>query len=242
MAPSVLITGNSSGLGHGLTLEFLARGYQVYGLSRRGWPGKRDSGLHEVLCDLARSTRIVPSLESLLGKKKRLDVVVLNAGVLAEIRDISDTPLEDIQKVMDINVWANKIVLDWLHDRDLKIKQIVTISSGAAVDAKRGWGAYSLSKSALNMLTKLYVPEFPQTHLCALAPGLVDTAMQEYLCDPDAVDAQRFPSLQKLRDARGTERMPTPREAARRLVKLLPKLKDYPSGGFADVRTMKSAP
>lgn len=241
MSQAVFITGNSSGLGYGLTKEYLSRGYEVYGLSRRGCTGIDDNALHDARCDLAQLATIAPALDSLLGEVSRLNLVFLNAGVLGEIRDITETPLVDIQQVMDINVWANKIILDWLHERQLGVEQIVSISSGAAVKSHRGWGAYSLSKAALNMLNQLYAPEYPDTHLCALAPGLVDTAMQDHLCNPDEVDVKRFASVQKLRDARGTDRMPTPRAAARRLAQVIPKLMKYPSGSFVDVRTMNNA-
>ncbi len=242
MTQSVFITGNSGGLGYGLTAEYLSRGYEVYGLSRRGCTGIDTKALHDVRCDLSRASAIVPALESLLGEVSRLNLVFLNAGVLGDIRDITETPLADILRVMDINVWANKIILDWLHARELGIEQIVLISSGAAVKSHKGWGAYSLSKATLNMLSQLYAPEYPDTHLCALAPGLVDTAMQDHLCNPDEVDVDRYPSVQKLRAARGTDRMPTPQAAAQRLAQVIPKLKDHPSGSFVDVRTMNAAP
>ncbi len=41
-------------------------------------------------------------------------------------------------------------------------------------------------------------------HFCALAPGLIDTAMQDYLCGLDA--SERFPSLARIQAARGPER------------------------------------
>ncbi len=241
MKKSVFITGNSSGLGYGLTEEYLSRGFEVYGLSRRGCTGIDNQALHDVRCDLSQSSTIVPSLDSLLGAVSRLNLVFLNAGVLGEIRDIADTALEDILPVMDINVWANKIILDWLRARELGIEQIVLISSGAAVNSHKGWGAYSLSKATLNMLNQLYAPEYPDTHLCALAPGLIDTAMQDHLCNPNEVDVDQYPSVQKLRNARGTDSMPTPRTAARRLAHVMPRIKDYPSGSFVDIRTLDTA-
>ena len=238
MTQTVFITGNSSGLGFGLTDAYLSRGYEVYGLSRRGYAGIENRSLHDVRCDLAQQSAIPPTLETLLGGVKELALVILNAGILGRIQSMTDTPLGDILHVMDINVWANKIILDWLHARSTPVEQIVLISSGAAVKGNRGWGAYALSKAALNMLTQLYALEFPDTHLCAFAPGLVDTPMQDYLCDPGEVDVRQYPSVQKLRTARGTEAMPTPKEAAEQIIEVITKLKDYPSGSFVDIRTI----
>lgn len=237
MTNSVFITGVSSGLGLGLAETYLARDWSVYGLSRRDCP-LRDERLHTVNCDVADPAQLAASLERLLGDLETLDLVILNAGILGEIRDLAETSVDSIRRVMEINVWANKRILDWLHARPSAIDQIVLISSGAAVNGNRGWGAYSLSKATLNMLAKLYAHEFSATHLCALAPGLVDTAMQDYLCDTRQVNAARYPSVEKLRSARGSDAMPAPSAAACRIADLVPRLKRYPSGSFQDLRSL----
>jgi benzil reductase ((S)-benzoin forming) len=41
---------------------------------------------------------------------------------------------------MEVSVWANKVNLDWLHERGLPVRQIVAIFSGAGVVGNRGWG------------------------------------------------------------------------------------------------------
>lgn len=237
MARNVFITGISSGLGEGFTEEYLQRGYQVYGVSRRG-SALSHPALTESRCDLAEFAQVAPALDALLAGVPNLELAILNAGTLGEIRDLADTPLEDMKQVMDINVWANKIILDWFVHTRLPLDQIVLISSGAAVKGSRGWGAYALSKATLNMLAQLYAHELPEAHLCALAPGLVDTSMQQYLCDADRVDEQRFPSVQRLRRARGTPGMPGPRQAAHSLAGLISELKRFPSGSFQDARNL----
>ena len=102
--------------------------------------------------------------------------------------------------------------MDWLRarfvDAGKPVAQIVMIFSGATVLGNRGWPGYGLSKAALNMLAKLYAHDFPDTHISALAPGIIDTAMMEHLCVE--ADAEAYPALKRLRDARGTPDMPTP--------------------------------
>jgi NAD(P)-dependent dehydrogenase (short-subunit alcohol dehydrogenase family) len=232
---TVLITGNSSGIGLGLTGEYLARGYEVYGLSRRGCP-LEDGRLHDLCCDLADFDAVPPALHALLGDTASLDLVVLNAGVLGDIRELHATPMDDIRHVMDINLWANKAVMDWLHDSDIAIRQIVFMSSGAAVNGNKGWSGYALSKAALNMMAQLYVHEFPDTHIAAFAPGLVHTRMQDDI--RDHVDSSRFPSTRVLKDAIGTGLMPEPRDAGRLLADAFARLPAYPSGSFLDIRSM----
>jgi NAD(P)-dependent dehydrogenase (short-subunit alcohol dehydrogenase family) len=235
---NVLITGNSSGLGLGLTEVLLRRDAIVWGLSRRGCPLSDNEGLHDRRFDLSNLNTLPEALERLLADCMRLDLVVLNAGILGKIHDISETDVHDLEHMMRINVWSNKVLLDWLIERGLPVDQVIAISSGAAVNMSYGWGGYSLSKSLLNDLIRLYAHEMPDTHLTALAPGLVDTAMQDYLCDE--VDSERFPSVQKLKDARGTDDMPDPKEAAERILGVVDTLREGESGRFVDIRSMDS--
>lgn len=237
MSGTLFITGNSSGLGRGLTQAFLQSGWHVYGMSRRGCEGL-EGDLNDIQCDLGDLDSIVPALDQLTQTTRHFDLVILNAGLLGPIQDLSQTPIETIETLMRVNVWSNKVILDWLLQSKTSVDQIVLISSGAAVNGNRGWGGYSLSKSTLNMLTNLYAPEFPNTHLCALAPGLVDTKMQDYLCDPEKVDDDIYTSVKKLRSARHTEAMPQPLDAAWQIINVLPQLRSLPSGKFADIRTL----
>jgi len=228
---TALITGTSSGLGYGLAERLLDNGWEVYGCSRRGCDLP---GIHDRIVDLTDYANLPEALQTLLDGVKKLDLVVLNAGILGDIRDLKDTPLEDVKNVMEINVWANKVVMDWLHAWEGRISQVVMISSGASILGNRGWGGYALSKAALNMLAKLYAHEFTDTHISALAPGIIDTAMMDYLCEQ--ADPESFPALQRLRDARGTDTMPGPSGAAEKVLSVLSQLKERPSGSFIDIR------
>jgi benzil reductase ((S)-benzoin forming) len=236
---NVFITGNSSGLGLGLTEALMDRDAIVWGMSRSGCPlkSKYDDVLRDRRQDIANLNTLEEGLESLLSDCLRLDLVILNAGILGRIQEISHTDVHDLEHLMRINVWANKVILDWLIERQLPVTQVLAISSGAAVNMNYGWGGYSLSKAALNNLVELYAPEMPDTHLTAFAPGLVETGMQDYLCDE--VDSGEFPSVQKLKDARGTADMPSPREAGDRILDLLDTLREeHESGSFVDIRSM----
>jgi benzil reductase ((S)-benzoin forming) len=236
---NVFITGNSSGLGLGLTEALMERDAIVWGMSRRGCPlkPKYDDVLRDRRQDIANLNAMEEGLDRLLSDCLRLDLVILNAGLLGRIQEISHTDVHDLEHLMRVNVWANKIILDWLIERQIPVEQVLAISSGAAVNMNYGWGGYSLSKAALNNLVQLYAQEMPDTHLTAFAPGLIDTGMQDYLCDE--VDSEEFPSVQKLKDARGTDDMPSPREAGDRILDLLETLRnDYESGDFVDIRSM----
>ncbi|MCK5665592.1 MAG: SDR family oxidoreductase, partial [Thiotrichaceae bacterium] len=134
---NVLITGNSSGLGKGLTETFLAEGYFVYGCSRRG--SQLTGNIKDTQCDLTCFDEISQALDQLLSEVKTLDLVILNAGILGELKGMHETSLDELQAIMAINVWSNKFILDWLLHSDIAVKQIILMSSGAAVLGNKGW-------------------------------------------------------------------------------------------------------
>lgn len=236
MTKQILISGVSSGLGHGLAKYFLASGATVYGCSRRQPTDLIEAGLQFAALDLADASTARPALARWIDGVGQFDLVILNAGKLGQIRDMADTPLEDLRETMEINVWANKWLLDTIFAAHCEVQQVVAISSGASVSGSRGWNGYSVSKAALNMLIKLYADERPATHFTALAPGLVDTAMQDYLTNLPADD--RFKPLEILKAAKGTEKMPDGETCARMLIDAFPQLLQRPSGEFADIRKL----
>ncbi|MCP4993815.1 MAG: SDR family NAD(P)-dependent oxidoreductase [Gammaproteobacteria bacterium] len=232
---SVLITGNSSGLGYGLTQTYLKAGYRVFGMSRRGCDINHPQ-LIDIQCDLSDPSALTSALKRLPSDLGKLDLVILNAGILGPVGDLTRTGIDQIDQVMQINLWSNKRIIDWLAGSDLAIDQIVTISSGASISGNKGWGAYSISKAALNLLTGLYAHEMPETHFTALAPGLIDTAMQDQLCDH--VDPVDLPAVTTLKAARGTDSMPQPEKAGELIAEAIGQLTNYPSGAYVDIRNM----
>ncbi len=228
---NILITGVSSGLGEALAKTYLEHGDAVYAIGKT-IPKKLDHYPHFFFFpyDLSETFMIRSTLEEFLAHRS-FDIVILNAGVLGEIQTLSQTELNDIKNVMEVNVWANKELIDTLNAH-AKVKQIVGISSGAAVNGSKGWGAYSLSKSGLNMLLNVYAKELPDIHFTALAPGIIRTPMVEHIIGK--VNDELFPSAKKLKESH----IQTPQEAANTLIAIFPQLLEYDSGSFLDVRTM----
>lgn len=236
MQKNIYITGVSSGLGYGLAKVYLEQGAMVCGCSRREPEGLVSRGLRFQKIDLADAVAGDKLLDEQIRAVSHFDVVILNAAKLGEIRDLRDTPLTDLRETMEINLWANKWVLDTLFSKERTVKQVVAISTGASQSGSRGWNGYSLSKAALNILIRLYAGERSETHFTSLAPGLVDTAMQDYLTGLPEDD--RYPPLQVLKAAKGTETMPDGETCARKLIDLFPKLLQLESGNYADIRNL----
>lgn len=234
----ILITGTSSGIGNGLAREYLSRGEEVYGLSRRR-PGKLESysNYHHLAIDLTEYAKVNTLLPEYLSGVDSFNLVILNAGILGDIAFARDVTLEEMKRVMELNVWANKHLLDVLFSSVNEIRQVVGMSSKASLRSTPGWGPYCMSKAGLNMLMNVYAKEHPETHFISFAPGLVDSEIQEEIWN--IKDAEKYPSAKRLQSVRFTDEMPDPDTAAPGLIEGMNKALEYESGEFVDVRDMK---
>lgn len=237
MTKKVFISGVSSGLGNALAHQYLEKGWKVFGLSRRIPEDIDSTSFRFVSVDLFDILSIEKGLK-LLFDTDHLDLVILNAGILGTFGDIVETDIAEMKKTMDVNLWANSAILDFLVTNTITFKQVVAISSGASTSGSRGWNGYGISKAALNMMVKLYAAELDQVHFCALAPGLIDSSMQEILCNIE--DDTNFPTLQRIKSTRNTEVMPQPEIAAKNVMKCIEIVPEkVESGEFADIRHLQ---
>ena len=228
---NILITGVSSGLGFALAQAYLDKGDTVYTIGKT-IPKQLENNPHFFFFpyDLSDTFMIKSTIREFI-EHRPFEIAILNAGVLGEIDTLSNVETSHIKDVMDINVWANKELIDLLTQHTI-VQQIIGISSGAAVNGSKGWGPYSLSKSALNMLLKVYAKELPETHFTALAPGIIKTPMVKHIIEE--IDDSLYPSVKTLKESY----IQTPKEAANTLLHIFPTLLKYESGSFLDVRTM----
>jgi NAD(P)-dependent dehydrogenase (short-subunit alcohol dehydrogenase family) len=234
---NILITGTSSGIGFGLAIEYLQRGDEVWGISRRFNEAlATKERYHHLQTDLTDFDTLEPSLKVFLGSINHFDLVVLNSGVLGDIRLMKEIGVEPMKKVLEINVWANKVLLDLLFSFGVAVKQVVGMSSKASFRSTPGWGPYSLSKAGLNMLMNIYAKEYPATHFISFAPGLVDSEIQDHIYH--IAETEKYPTTKKMQEARYTELMPDPLTAAPKLIEGIQKALNYESGSFVDVREM----
>lgn len=249
MGPNILITGVSSGIGLGLAKELLRRGATVLGISRRT-PAELLAHPRFVFreCDLSQLELIPAVIHELVspgnlsdqGGDPRLNLAILNAGVLGKLQDMRDASLDELQQTMTINLWSNKVLIDELLRSQPGISQIVTISSGASQSGHRGWNGYCISKAALNMLTLLYARENPQVHFTALAPGIIDTEIQAAIRELPSRD--EVPTIAYLKSLHHTAQMPDADQAASRILRVIEALPEHAeSGDYVDVRQFQPA-
>lgn len=234
---NILITGTSSGIGYGLALEYLNQKHTLYGVSRRKPQDLiTKAGYHHLAADLTNYSDVAQKLPLFLKSENQFDLVILNSGILGEIKYMQEVSVTAMKKVMEINVWANKNLLDLLFKLNIRVTQVVGMSSLAALRSTPGWGSYSMSKAGLDMLMNIYAKEYPDTHFSAFAPGLVDTEITEYVHSIKNVD--KYTSAKTLQEARYTDAMPDSITVAPSLIKGFEKALQYESGAHIDVREL----
>jgi len=228
MEKNILITGCSSGFGLALSKYYLDKGYKVYGISRER-PDIKDKNFIFKSFDLYKVNEIKSKLENFIKDIKSLELVYLNAGTLGNIKSSIELSIDELKEVYELNVYANKELLDILFL--IKVKTIIGISSGAAKNGSKGWASYSLSKAGLNMLINLYSKEMLDTKLLAVAPGVIETPMTDII--RFEIDDIKFPSAKRLKQGE----IQTPKEAVLRMDNFINNSIDkFESGTFLDIR------
>lgn len=227
MKKNILITGCSSGLGLALTNYYLQKGFKVYGISRNK-PEIQNQNFIHISFDLSKISDIKTSLTTILKEIKNLDLVFLNAGMLGKIKILQELSIEEMQEVYNLNVYANKELLDILMQID--VKNIFIISSGASKTGYKGWGSYSLSKAGVNMLVNLYSNEMFNTKIIALAPGVIKTPMTDYI--RFELDENIFTSAKKLNEGL----VQTAFETAIKIDAFINRIDEFETGSYVDIR------
>ena len=195
----VVITGASRGLGAGMAQYFATRGLRL-GLCARTQP-TAPAGAQAVTAavDVTAPQALQAFAEEVENTFGSIDLWINNAGVLDPVAPLRAIDPAAFAKVLNINV------LGVVHGTQAYLQHrrrqggggvLINISSGAAQHAYAGWSAYCASKAAVDRLSEAVSLEEAEHGLrvYAVAPGVVDTAMQQTI---RATPAENFPQVDK---------------------------------------------
>lgn len=208
---SVLITGASRGFGKELVAVYRSRGWTVFPLARN--PESFDEWSAGDLCHPIRAdvagAGVEEAITSVLDAHTvSLDLLVNNAGNIRKVRWLPETPVEDIEDLFRVHCLGafrcTRAALPFL--RKASKPMVVNISSRFGSITRmaggefRGIYAYSVAKSAQNMLTACLDQELRKEgiRVLALHPGRLKTAAGAVDADTEPrVAAERFAEWQE---------------------------------------------
>jgi benzil reductase ((S)-benzoin forming) len=188
MEKTLIITGGSKGLGLALAKEYHKNGYRICSISRS--KNEKLYFMEQYQCDLSKTESIenvIKEIFSHLDKKNAQQLTLINnAGDLGTVNTLENLSPSDISHTIQVNLTASLVLssqfIKLSKDWNCK-KQIINISSGAAVNPYESWVMYCASKAGLDMMTKVVSKEQKElpngVGIVSIYPGIVDTNMQE---------------------------------------------------------------
>jgi benzil reductase ((S)-benzoin forming) len=217
MSTKVYVTGVSRGLGKAVAEKFLKEGRVVIGI------GRSSDIQHENYTFQACDLNLTSDLENIQFDETSEEIILINnAGQIGHLQRISDQETPDFEEVLRVNTLA-PMYLSWacLRQSTSAVK-IVNISSGAATRAIPGWAAYCASKAALDRFSETLQLEENEkerdVRIWSVAPGVIDTAMQEKI---RAASPTNFSSLDTFLDLKKNDELTSPEVASDKLFRLV---------------------
>ena len=122
---NIFLTGHSSGFGKALALYCLDNNLRVFGLSRSELNNQK---IIQEKCAFEK-LELIPNALRKLKISKTLDLVILNAAEIGTFIEFERQKVADIKRVLDVNTWSNKIIVDFLIESKIKINQLIFITS-----------------------------------------------------------------------------------------------------------------
>lgn len=181
-----VVTGAGNGIGREVALELLRRGARVAGVDISGAALAETAGLAAVadrfsehavdLTDRELVTELPAAVEAAHGP---VDGLINVAGIIQRFVPVAELSFEDIEKVINVNIWGtiniNKAFLDALLARPEAA--LVNVSSMGGLTPFPGQTAYSASKGAVKLWTEGLQAELAGTQVAVTVvfPGAIAT-------------------------------------------------------------------
>ena len=221
---AAIVTGVSRGLGEALAVAMLEHGFAVLGVGRTASVKLKGKLYQHATCDLARpaliAASVTPALRVLAARKPDSVTLINNAAVATPTGRIGHLDAAEIEAALATNAAAPVVMADLFlrtFADDAIARRIINISSGAAQAAIAGSAVYSMSKAALEMLTRSIAAEHdtPRFRCISLRPGIFETGMQAYMRSRDPAEV---PSVGMFRGFKENGLLKDPADVAARIV------------------------
>ncbi|WP_341527709.1 SDR family oxidoreductase [Nostoc sp. UHCC 0302] len=191
MAPTVLITGASQGIGKATAILFAKNGYDLVLTARQG---ERLEAVAQdiqslgctapltVTCDVTESSQVETLVQKALEHYGYIDVLINNAGIFAS-GPVEEFSLNDWHQILDTNLWG------YIHTIHALLPHFLQRRSGTIVNLSSIGGKvptaylvpYCTSKFGVTGLTEALQAELQPKgiHVCGIYPNLIKSSLME---------------------------------------------------------------
>ena len=186
-----LITGASRGIGAAVARLFAKEGAHIIAVARtegaleeldddiKGFTGESATLVPMDITDSEKVDQMGALIHQRFG---RLDVLVGNAGILGTLSPLGHIDPKIWDQVIAVNVSANWRLLRSMDPllRSSDAGRAIFVTSTVGAEARAYWGAYAVSKAALEMMTRTYAKEIDITPIRVnmVNPGATRTQMR----------------------------------------------------------------
>ncbi len=191
MAPTILITGASQGIGKATAQLFARNGYDLVLAARQ--VDRLETVAQEITklgynapltvgCDVRDAAQVNNLAQKALERYGNIDVLVNNAGIFAT-GTVEDFSLEDWHQIIDTNLWG------YIHTIHALLPHFLARGTGTIVNLSSIGGkvptpymaAYCTSKFAVTGLTESLQAELKPKgiQVCGIYPSLIRSSLME---------------------------------------------------------------
>ena len=250
----VILTGASRGMGLAMARQLLTPVRHLLCISRRITPELDDlarlrgATLVQWSQDLSEPREAAVRLDAWLDALKTQDIasaaLINNAGMIPRIGPIDECPAGELAAALRVGLEAPLLLTaaflratgHWVAAGWRGPRKVLNISSGLGRRAMAAQAPYCAAKAGLDHFTRCTaLDEARREHgarLVSLAPGVIDTDMQEQL---RAGDPAAFPDLPRFVELQRQGQLTSPQDAAGRVLAWLERA-DFGEQPVADVR------
>ena len=244
-----ILTGASRGMGLAMAQQLLQPGNTLLCISRSTnetltlQAQQTGVPLTQWPQDLALGALTSARLHQWLGEQQANQfnsaTLVNNAGVIPRIGPLSEADADDLGHALRVGLEAPmqltsaflRATANWPAQR-----RVLNISSGLGRRAMASQAGYCAAKAGMDHFTRCLALEEAAkpkgAKVCSLAPGVIDTDMQQQL---RSADSAAFPDQSSFLNLKSSGALTSPAVAAQRVLAVLMRA-DFGSNPIADVR------
>lgn len=209
MKKVILVTGASRGIGNNIAKKLAHENIVIANYNKSKEKAislkeelKKDNiNIDIIKADVSNRKEVKEMVNQIIDKYGKIDVLINNAGI-SQYKLFTDITDDEWEEVMSVNLKSNFIVTQEV------VKNMISNKKGLIINISSIWGvtgaamevAYSTSKAGIIGLTKSLAKELGPSNIRvnAIAPGMIDTAMNSKFSDEEINDIKEEIPLEKI--------------------------------------------